>query len=386
MPSLDLYNKIYGGHSTMGKVRKSQADAIMEATWDGDINTRTCYLYDWYHDNERDKLTNLKPYKNLHKIPISVKYFKDGSQTLSGDPMAFKIQLKPSQTCNVPYYKKQFEKYNAIFPTGLYIDIPDNKGKFNKWLVVAKANYYTSQFSSFFILPCNKLFQYVCDGIKYAVAGVFRSKGANTSGVSQTGSFVEVDDRQAFILPLNSDTERLYYNQRLILDTNVETEPLTWKVSKIDRNTYAGCIYAAVKQDQFNAEKDYIERNNEGKIIGMWADYYSSPVTPDEPQFDIEDCKICFKGLSPQIKVGGLYKSLYVEFTGIEEVDYSLGVWEFTIDDVAIGSDLITVVIEDEGNIKVKFLGDDEYIGKVLVVHYSNSGLSDTLELGIVGL
>ena len=45
MPSLDLYKKLHTATS-IGQVHKQESDMIMEATWDTDINTRVCYLYD----------------------------------------------------------------------------------------------------------------------------------------------------------------------------------------------------------------------------------------------------------------------------------------------------------------------------------------------------
>lgn len=384
MPTLETYNKIMG-NKTLGEVRKEQSDEIMEATWDGDINTRTGYLYDWYHDIHKQELTNLYPAKDKNKMPISIKYMKRGNQSFGSDQVAYYIQLKPSQKCNVGYYSDAFGRYDTTFPIGLYIDIPDNKGKYNRWLIVSKADHYTTQFSTFFILPCNKVFQYVHEGKKYNVAGALRSKSSNASGVSEVGIMNEVNAQEAFIVPLNYDTEKIYYNQRIIIDSFVKTEPLTWKIVKIDRNTYNGCVYSAIKQDLFNEHTDYIEKDDDGNVIGMWADYWKSEIEPTTPTPPPKDayCKISYNSLTPQIRVGGSYRLLDVVFYHIEP---SVGSWSFSVNDTEepIGNLLDTVI--DGNEVKVKFIGDDMYIGHILTIEYVNGEMSDKLELEIVGL
>ena len=47
MPSFDLYKKINSATS-IGKAHKQESDMVMEATWESDINTRVCYLYDYF--------------------------------------------------------------------------------------------------------------------------------------------------------------------------------------------------------------------------------------------------------------------------------------------------------------------------------------------------
>lgn len=374
------------GENTLGEVRKKQADSIMEATWDGDINARVGYLYDWYHDAYKTELVNLSPKEDENKIPIDIKYIKRGNQSFGSDQVAYYIQLKPSQTCNVDYYEKAFGKYKVEFPIGLYIDIPDNKGNYNKWLIVSKADYYTTQFSTYFVLPCNKVFQYIVNEQKYYVSGTLRSKGSNTSGVSDNGVFSEVNSQEAFIVPLNNDTEKIYYNQRLLIDSYVQTEPLAWKIAKIDRNTFSGCVYAVIEQDLYNRRTDYIEKDSDGNVIGMWADYWKSSIEPEVPTTPSENdpyCKIKYNGLSPQIKVGGSYRLLDVDFFNMPE---SIGSWSFSVNDTTASiSDLLDIDIN--GNkVKVKFIGDDLFIGHILTITYVNGDVSDTLELEIVGL
>lgn len=185
MPSFLNYKRnLQNKGKTLGEVRKRQADEIIESTWWGDSAARVGYLYDYYHDlesPERLKLRDLHPINDFNKIPIDIKYLRHTGQTYSKDIITYHLQLKPSQKCNVPYYHEVFDVYNAIFPVGLYIDIEDNKGQFNKWLVIGLADFYDAQFPTYEILPCDYVFQWVKDRKKYQMSGCLRSQNSYNS-------------------------------------------------------------------------------------------------------------------------------------------------------------------------------------------------------------
>ena len=184
MPSLDTYKRLHSGVNRIGELHKQQADNIMEMTWDNDLSTKTCYLYDYWHDDYKDQLRDLRPEIDKNKIPISIKYLANSSQTYDKDTITYHLQMRPSQERNIPYYEEFFEKrYNAIFPLGLFIDIPDNKGKYNRWLIVNTANYYDVQFSTYEILPCDHVFNWIWKGQKIKMAGVLRSQNSYNSGI-----------------------------------------------------------------------------------------------------------------------------------------------------------------------------------------------------------
>lgn len=178
MPSFFNYQKKLGLH-TNGEARKIQSDMIMDATWDEDIATRTCYFYDWYHDEHRTQLDNMKSESDINKIPMRIKFIVSSSQTYSKDPVTYHMQLRPSQENVIPYYNEYFgERYDSHYPCGLYVDIPDSKGIFNRWLVVGEANYNDPQFPTYELLRCDKVIQYIFDGKKYNVPAVLRSQNS----------------------------------------------------------------------------------------------------------------------------------------------------------------------------------------------------------------
>ena len=122
----------------------------------------------------------------------------------------------------------------------------------------------------------------------------------------------------------------------------------------------------------------------------MWADYYSSDgtVPSDEmtPEEDIHSV-IQYVG-KPNIKAGGSYKKFTVIFYDHETViDHKIGQWTFTID----GEDASSLVQTDttdveENQIRVRFIGSEDYMGKTLKVEYSsNTGIVSSVDILITG-
>ena len=114
-------------------------------------------------------------------------------------------------------------------------------------------------------------------------------------------------------VPMNEITETIDYNIRMIIDTklyNPDAENRVWLLSKTKRISPNGICVATFTQDIWDQYHDYIEKDDEGNIIGMWADYFQSSVAP---QSDIPDSsliitttsKITTSGNSTQLKIGG---------------------------------------------------------------------------------
>lgn len=182
MPSWSLSQKLYGaGISTNGEAHKAQSDMVMEATWYNDIATRTCYLFDYDHDPQPLELNNLTPNPKM-QVAVDLKYLTNSSQTLDKDAISYHIQFKPSQEDDssiVPYYNEMFgDRYGAKFPVGLYVLIPDDKGKYNKWLIVASANVNDPQFPTYEVLRCDKVLQWIYKNKKYQMCCVLRSQNS----------------------------------------------------------------------------------------------------------------------------------------------------------------------------------------------------------------
>lgn len=388
MPSLKNYKLLLSANGKFsGQAVKTNADNILEASWYNDVATRTCYLFDYYHDPQPLLLNDLTPDENI-QTRIDIRYIVSSSQTFEKDAVTYHIMLKPSEegkSSLVNYYDECFKyRYDANFPCGLYILIPDSKGKYNKWLIVGMANYNDPQFPTYEVLRCDKLFQWIYKNKKYQMCGVLRSQNSYNSGIWEEYKFSSTEDVQKMILPLNRDTESLFYNLRMIIDNKVLTEPRAWKISKVNRLTGNGLTHITLAQDMFDQNKDYIEKDIDGNIIGMWADYYEQgqiiPEDFDKPKPSLRS-EITYSGTKPEIKINGSYKKFTIHFYEEDiETEYHSSEWSYGIRDGEIitpidnPEDLLTIVTHEdssdipENQIKVKFDGDDSYIGKVLII------------------
>lgn len=184
MPSLSIYKKNLSlNGNTNGQIRKNQSDMIMEQTWWEDIQSRVAYLYDYYHDDEVDIVTDLHPENSSTKIPVEIKFIQSEYNSLSKDQVSYHIQFKPSYVCNVDYYEEMFGRYNSIFPIGLYIDLPDEKGIYRRWLIVDNYSFYANQFPTFQVLPTDYKLQWIYNNKKYESWAVLRSQSSYNSGV-----------------------------------------------------------------------------------------------------------------------------------------------------------------------------------------------------------
>ena len=207
------------------------------------------------------------------------------------------------------------------------------------------------------------------------------------SGVWTDFKTESVEDQQKFILPLTRNTEKLFYNQRMIVDNKVLTEPRAWRISKINRINQNGTVLVTLYQDIFDQNKDYIELDEYGNVVGMWADYYLQPINPDPEDVSTIYSVITYSSKA-QLKIGGSYKKFTVTFyDNEEEVGFEPGAWSYTIDGEDASSLISEIAGESDNQIKVKFIGDESYLDKQLVITYtSDSGVTSSVTVDIIAL
>ena len=190
---------------------------------------------------------------------------------------------------------------------------------------------------------------------------------------------------------MTKDTETLFYNIRMLVDTKVDN-PRAWLVSKVNRISPNGVCRITLAQDIFDQHNDYIEKDDTGQIVGMWANYYKSNIQPiqvsqDEPSSAIT-AKVTCSG-KPQFKVGGSPKTFTVLYYDNDIViqDHEVGTWAFYIDEERVSEELLTVINTDNPNkIKVQFLGDDTYIGKILTITNTYEDVAASIQVEIIAL
>ena len=396
MSAFELYRDIESV-KTVGQAHKVESDVIENATWWNAIESRVGYFYDHYHDlksEDKQKLFDLHPENDPQKIPIDIKYFRHTSQTYSKDVVSYHLRFRPNQKCTVPYYDEMYKDvYDAHFPVGLFVDIQDANGKYNKWMVVALANSNDMQFPSYEILPCDHVFQWIHEGKKYQMAGVSRSQNSYNSGIWTDFRVTSVENQTKAALPLNQISEAIFYDKRMILEPlGIETEPVVWKVSKVERASSNGVLMLTFAQDLYDEHKDFIERDTSGKIIGKWADYYGDwvePTSSDPVPTITKYVKMSYKGVQNfQLKVGGSARTFLVQYYDEHDnpIDYDNGVWSVTIDGKNADKSISITPVKD-GEVKVKVIGDDSLIGKECIITFkSMTGPKDSITMNISGL
>ena len=380
-------------HATnVGQQHTNESKLVIESTWYDDPASCVGYLYSWEYDDEQDKNVGLHPEKSKTKIPVDIKFLINSYQTIEKDAVDYRIMFKPSYECNVPYYEKLFEKKcGASYPVGLFLDIPDEKGIYKRWLIVSEANKDNRDFPNWAILFCDYDFKWVHNGRKLHMWGVGRSQNSYNSGEWVSYRTAVVENQRKFILPYNEISKTIFYNQRLIISPPLDI-PITWHISKVEGVNPLGVLRFTCAQDLYNPHTDVIEYDDDGNWIGAWADLNKKGNVQQNETVDpaiVNDyAVITYSGTKPQLKVNGSYKTLTITYYNSGELitNQAPGEWSFWIDDVDV-SDLIQILSTDEENkIKVKFLGNEEYLDKILIIRNTRDSIVAELKFEIVSL
>lgn len=166
---------------THGQIRKTQSDDIMNATWWDDIQSRVVYIYDYFHDNEPTTNYDRHPEEDPLKIPVDAKFIITQYETLSKDQVEYHLMFRPGQVDPTDYYEDNYHKtWSARFPVGLYVDVPDDDGVYNRWLIVSEQ--HGNQFIKYSILPCNYFFHWVYKNKLYDMCAIARLRNSYNSG------------------------------------------------------------------------------------------------------------------------------------------------------------------------------------------------------------
>ena len=130
----------------------------------------------------------------------------------------------------------------------------------------------------------------------------------------------------------------------------------------------------------------------------MWAGYYESNIEPTSVIYNNEESSddvqseepIITSTLScsgkPQIKIGGSSKTITARFySDSEEIEARENGFIFTIDGEDAAT-LLSIEALSESVVKIKFLGNDTYIGKILSIKNVSDEIVSTLDIEIVPL
>ncbi len=161
---------------------------------------------------------------------------------------------------------------------------------------------------------------------------------------------------------------------RLIISAPTE-HPTVFAVTKVENIQPIGLLKLTIYQKIFDPHTDYIEKDNNGNIIGMWPDYFESNIKPVNPTTqDKLTYTICAS--TYKIKVGGSYKLLTLKIYDSSNIDITDNYKDYIFDwscylvcnDKNI--DLTNQVSWLNGNNfnqkKIKFSNDRKYLNKIL--------------------
>ena len=85
MPTFREMQRLYASIGTIGQQIKKQSDDAMEVTWDHDIQSRVCYIYDYYHDDSPTLNRNITYVPHTTKTRIDAKFIVKSYSSLDKD-------------------------------------------------------------------------------------------------------------------------------------------------------------------------------------------------------------------------------------------------------------------------------------------------------------
>ena len=412
MPSLLTARRVANAKTnnakTIGQIYKEQSDDLMEWTWENDIQSKTAYIYDFFHDDQ-PRLAEGMTYENTTKTRIDVKFIVKSYQSMDKDQVDYYIQFKPTQKTHFSEgdelyyfetdYRKKYHNDNFI---GLFIDIPNDENIYEKWMILRTEP--ANQFPKYLILKCNYELMWIenngTEKIKRRMWSVLKMQSSYNSGLWTDLRFTSQENQNKVWLPLNPITEKIWYtmdsskNMRVLVSSYTDNA-IAWTISKVENAQPLGIQKLTLYQDFFDQHRDYIEKDSDGNIIGMWANYFDSEIAPTDPSTPTPTPSSITAKISAStstIKVGGSYKNLTVNLFNDSNEDitteYSDAIitWTCSID----GKDWTDKVTWRDGTEfnqkKLKFPSDSSTIGKILSVKCTTGKDDVTIESEAISL
>lgn len=398
MPSLQTARRIANAKTndakTLGQIYKEESDFLMEETWDNSVTSKTCYIYDYFHDDFftdehgiTRSLAEGMTYENTNKTKIDAKFIIKSYQSMDKDQVEYYLMFRPSQPVrfnegdDLYYYETDFRKrYSATFPIGLWVDLPDDRGVYHKWLICR--NEPANQFPKYLILPANYELMWVEKNnekrIKRRMWCVLRQQMSYTSGVYVDRVFGHTDNQNRLILPMNSITEKFWYtdddskNMRVIVSALMEN-PTVWKITKCESASPFGLQKLTLYTNFFNEHTDYVNLET-GEMYANYFDSEITPIDPSTPTTPPSSITAKISASTSTIKIGGSYKNLTVNLFNDSNEDITTEytdatfTWTCSVDDED-WTDKVTWRVGTEYNQKkVRFPNDSSVICKILSV------------------
>ena len=306
---LDLYKTrmaIHGSGQAQAYLRN--ADIAIDKTFTRDPAYREVYVTHAPSD--------------MYDVKHDAKFMIDTRRSVAGDEEVYKLQLRP----------------HVKIPVGSYVDIPDDSGELQRWLVIL--NDHQPQFPVYYILKCNWILKWIYEGKVYKCECVQRTQSSYNSGLWTDYNFTSPENQTIMFVPTTQHTQTLSYNQRVLINDSGRKIPIAWEVSKVLDTIPVGITRLTFKQVQTDMHTDCGKHcianfcNN--------ADCANCNIKPiyidaglDAPIVEKPKGRIAYAG-KETLRVGGSSKSLTAElYDGTNFVPYN-AFWKITYDSCSI--------------------------------------------------
>lgn len=373
-------NKTLLKNGIQGKAHEAQSDMVLDATWGRNGSDKVAYIYDYFHDDQPDLAVGMTYSQYTTKTKIDIRYNLTAKASISKDQNESHIMFRPSverklsNTWPLDYYPTSFGR-NAEFPIGCYIDIPDNRNVYRKWLICDRT--FSESYVYYLILPCNYRYTWVKDDTTYSMWGVAKVQNSYNSGQWRANITTIVENQDLGWLPNNKLTQTIFYDTRFAISDNIP-EPIVWKCSKVSTVHPFGLYKLTFYQDRFNADTDKF-------IDGYWyCDYTRQNISKERVDQKTRVIKIIPGSGQYNIRSGPYSKSLIATVIedGIDVTekihDYS---WRCYLGDEDITGQLTP---EYEDNKITLHMTSYDYIGETLRVEVAADGHTCSIELEVI--
>lgn len=332
----------------------NDSNLLMTKNFSHDGAYKKAILYDW----------------NMKRLDdIDIKYQYSQNYTINKDQVEHLVQFPPL------YHPEQIYKHgDGLERLGFFLDIPDDTGKYYKWLVLGRND--SLKFTRYNILKCNWVFKYVNNGKVYEQLGVLRDRNNYNSGVWSDGFVTSVENQAMFIVPTNDNTELIDYGMRFMLSDN-KKKPLVYEVTKRTDTFPLGIQKIILSQDHYNEEKDDTH-------LGV-CDYHSPAIQENSSSIDIE---LKYNGTKPVLYLGGSKRIITASMS--QENDISTITednWSFDVNKIPQTKEkmlqFFTIdIINNQLQIAAK--RDFSMVGNIVTVHFTYQNQTVDLQLEVV--
>ena len=349
--------------NTLANKLDRDANILMDKLFSNDSNYKLGALY--------DSDQNL-----LEKLDFKFQYVYAYS-AMNKDKVEFYAQFRP-------YYhpEKKYVKDDGLERLGFYLDIPNDMGDHEKWLILGRNE--TKGFTRYNILKCNWTFSWITNGHLYSSLGCLRNRNNYTSGIWSDGFSTTVQNEAQFIIPTSQTTKLIDYDMRFMISDN-EIHPKVYKVTKVEDTFPVGAIKVTLTQDHYNESTDNVEL----KVCDFFTNAIK-PIVAEPPVYNVE---IKYNGTGTVLHKSGSARVLMAVITdkegnAIEDNADIIGEWKFYIN----GTEQTEAELVD---FNVKHYDDNKKIavsakqsatvGTIIRVTYGSieSGYYDDIELEV---